>query len=143
MCNAASLFSSTSSQIQQSFYNHLKLCGPSALPAISMFSSQCTPSTRRCKLKEPAKQEVTARRTSGDENREGPDKPSRPPKDTVAKNMRRGANGLDGQSVGRPPSPSSFFPQSPPPSSSVSYSASVFHLMLLVLATGTVRGVVA
>ena len=89
-------------------YNHLKLCGLSALSAISMFSSQCTPSTRRCKLKKPAKQEVTARRTLGDENREGPDKPSRPPKDTVAKNMCRGANGLDGQSVGPPPSPPSF-----------------------------------
>ena len=83
-----------------------QMCGPSALPAISMFSSQCTPSTRRCKLKEPARKEVTARRTSGD-NREGPDKSSRPPKDTVAKNMRRGANGLARQSVGPPPSPPS------------------------------------
>ena len=107
MCNAASLFSSISSQIQHSSQNHLKLYGPSALPAISMFSSHCAPSMRRCKLKEPARQEVTARRTCGDDNREGPDKPSRPPKDTVAKNMRRGANGLDEQWVGPPPSPPS------------------------------------
>ena len=107
MCNAASLFSSTSSQFKQSSQNHLKLCGPSALSAISMFSSHCTPSTRRCKLKEPEKQEVTARRTSGDDNREGPDKPCRPPKNTVAKSMRRGSNGLARQSVGPPPSPPS------------------------------------
>ena len=107
MCNAASLFSSTSSQIQHSSQNHLKLCGHRPCQVFRCSPPQWTPSTRRCNLKEPARQEVTARRTSGDDNREGPDKPSRLPKDTVAKNMRRGANGLDGQSVGPPPSPPS------------------------------------
>ena len=100
-------------------------------------------STSGCKLKEPATQGVAAWRGSGDENREGPHTRSRPPKDTVAKNMPGRANGLAGQSVGPPPPfPHPSLP-SPPLSSSVQYPAFISRLRLPVFASDEVCGVVA
>ena len=77
-------------------------------------------SASRCKLKEPARQEVTAWRISGDENGEGPHTRSRPPKKHRSQEHAWGC-----QRTGCWSSFSSFsFPPSPPPFSSVPYAAS-------------------